>query len=149
MTVTNVEPDGTLHLDAFELPPSAGWSEEARKVFMKRFSGPPVSAQSVRGKADEEAWLASSKAFRASMQTLHRRLLDRIESAHRCDVQDDEVAGVRVRWVTPRSGVSGANTERVLVNLHGGAFVGGAEYCGLVESLPVANVGGYRICVVD
>ena len=147
--MTNVEPDGTLHLDAFELPPSAGWSEEARKVFLKRFSGPPVSAQSIRGKAHEEAWLASSQAFRASMEALHRRLLDRIESAHPCDVQDDEVAGVRVQWVTPRSGVSEANTERVLVNLHGGAFVGGAEYCGLVESLPVANVGGYRICVVD
>ena len=37
----------------------------------------------------------------------------------------------------------------MLVNLHGGAFVGGAEYCGLVESFPVANVGGYRVCVVD
>ena len=147
--MTTVDPDGTLHLDAFELPPSAGWSEEAGKVFLKRFSGPPVSAQSIRGKLDEETWLASSKAFRAGMETLHRRLLDRIEATHPCDVRDDELAGVRVQWVTPRSGVSGANTERVLVNLHGGAFVGGAEYCGLVESLPLADVGGYQICVVD
>src|SRR5690606_25813881 len=27
--------------------------------------------------------------------------------------------------------------------------VGGAEHCGLVESLPVATTGGYRVCVVD
>src|ERR1700722_15375570 len=69
-TITPVEPNGTLHLDAFELPPSAGWSEEALKVFLKRFSGLPVSAQSIRGSADEEAWLASCMAFRAGMTTL-------------------------------------------------------------------------------
>lgn len=144
-----VEPDGTLHLDAFDLPPSAGWSEEAKKVFVKRFSGPPVSAQSIQGKPEEEDWLASSKSFRRAMETLHRRLLDRIEEAHPCEVRDDLVEGVRVQWVTPGSGVAADKADRVLVNLHGGAFVGGAEYCGLVESLPVADVGGYRICVVD
>jgi monoterpene epsilon-lactone hydrolase len=147
--VSPVEPDGTLHIDAFDLPPSAGWSEEARTVFLKRFAGPPVSAQAIQAKPDQEAWLASSRAFRASMQSLHRRLLDRIEVAHPCDVQDGEVAGVRVQWVEPRSGVAPPQAGRVLVNLHGGAFVGGAEYCGLVESFPVADVGGYRICVVD
>lgn len=144
-----VEPDGTVHIEGFDLPPSAGWSHEARKVFLKRFSGPPVSVRSIQGKLDEESWLASAKAFRAAMETLHRRLLDRIEEAHPCLVGDDVVAGVRVQWVTPRSGVAAGKADRVLVNLHGGAFVGGSEYCGLVESLPVADVGGYRICVVD
>ena len=147
--MTEVEPDGTLHVEGFDLPPSAGWSDEARKVFLKRFSGPPVSAQSIRGRPDEESWLASSKAFRASMEKLHRRLLDPIREAHPCDVREDLIAGVRVQWVTPRSGVPGGKTGRVLVNLHGGAFIGGGEFCGLVESLPVADIGGYRICVVD
>jgi epsilon-lactone hydrolase len=144
-----IEPDGTLHIDAFDLPPSAGWSDEARTVFLKRFSGPPVSVQSINVKLDEESWLASSMAFRSSMENLHRRLLNRIEESHPCDVDEETIAGVRVQWVTPRSGVTPRNAGRVLVNLHGGAFVGGSEYCGLVESLPVADVGGYRICVVD
>jgi epsilon-lactone hydrolase len=144
-----VEPDGTLHVEGFDLPPSAGWSDEARKVFQRRFSGPQVSAQSVEGGSDEERWMASVVAFRSGMEQLHRRLLNRIQEDHPCDVADDVVGGVRVRWVTPRGGVAEQNAERVLVNLHGGAFVGGAEHCGLVESLPVADVGRYRVCVVD
>jgi acetyl esterase/lipase len=45
--------------------------------------------------------------------------------------------------------VAPGRSDQVLVNLHGGAFLGGAEHCGLVESLPIASIGGYRVCVVD
>jgi epsilon-lactone hydrolase len=144
-----VQPDGTLHIDAFDLPPSAGWSPEAARVFLRRFAGPSVEAASIGGHPDEATWLDSAKAFRSGMEQLHRRLLSRIESDHPCDVEEGSIGGVRVQWVTPHSGVPAVNRDRVLVNLHGGAFVGGAERCGLVESLPVADVGGVRICVVD
>jgi epsilon-lactone hydrolase len=147
--VSGVEPDGSLRIDGFTLPPSAGWSDEARRVFLKRFAGPAVSAQSIAGRPDADQWLRSAHAFRAGMEQLHRRLLGAVERDHHCDVEESTVGGVRVQRVTPRSGVTPQNAERVLVNLHGGAFVGGAEYCGLVESLPVSDVGGFRICVVD
>lgn len=144
-----VEPDGTLHIDAFDLPPSAGWSDVARGVFVRRFSGPPVSAAAVVGQQTEEDWLASAHSFRLGMEHLHRRLLDRVAADHACVVEPGTVAGVPVRWVTPAAGVAPDNASRILVNLHGGAFVGGSEHCGLVESLPIATTGGYRICVVD
>jgi epsilon-lactone hydrolase len=149
-----VGPDGTMHIEAFDLPPSAGWSDEARKVFLKRFGGAPGAAASgtdrpVTIAQTEETWLGSQRAYRAWMKQLHRRLLNRIEEDHPCDVVEGEMNGVRVEWVTPHGGVRPEHADRVLVNLHGGAFVGGAEYCGLVESQPVADVGGYRICSVD
>jgi acetyl esterase/lipase len=146
--MSGVEPDGTLHIDAFDLPPSQGWSEEAQRTFLKRFAGPRASAASA-GEDDETAWLASMADYRAWMEQLHRRLLASIERDHACDMEDAELGDVPVRWVTPRNGVPAHHEHRVLVNLHGGAFVGGAEWCGLVESVPIADVGGYRICVVD
>ena len=147
--MSNVAADGSLRIDGFTLPPSAGWSDEARGVFLKRFAGPAVSVQSIAGQPGADEWLRSAQAFRAGMEQLHRRLLGSIERDHHCDVEESTVGGVRVQWVTPTAGVPPENAHRVLVNLHGGAFVGGAEYCGLVEALPVSHVGGFRICVVD
>jgi epsilon-lactone hydrolase len=147
--MAGVGADGSLRIDGFTLPPSAGWSDEARAVFLKRFAGPAVSVQSIAGQPGADEWLRSAHAFRAGMEQLHRRLLGSIERDHHCDVEESTVGGVRIQWVTPTAGVPPENADRVLVNLHGGAFVGGAEYCGLVESLPVSDVGGFRICVVD
>ena len=152
MTAVNVDEDGTVHIPAFELPPSAGWSAQARRVFIRRSQGPTVSARSVGQPpgTEEEAWLAASRDFRDAMVGLHRTLLDRvITPAYDADVVESEVAGVRVQIVTPQGGVHPDRRDHVLINLHGGAFVGGAEYCGLVESIPIASIGGYRVVVVD
>src|ERR1700722_5161346 len=115
--VANVESDGSLRIDGFTLPPSAGWSDEAHAVFLKRFAGPAVSAQSIAGQPGADAWLRSAHAFRGGMEQLHRRLLGSIERDHDCEVQESTVGGVRVQWVTPRAGVPPENTGRVLVNL--------------------------------
>jgi monoterpene epsilon-lactone hydrolase len=37
----------------------------------------------------------------------------------------------------------------VLINLHGGAFSMCAEACALLESIPVAALGGYKVVTVD
>lgn len=142
-----VDDNGTIRIEQFDLPASAGWSEQARRVYLRRFEGAPVSVQSILGQQSEDDWLRSVQAFRTNMERLHRRLLDRIAEDFPCDVEEAVVGGVRVEWVTPPGGVR--HPDRVLVNLHGGAFVGGAEHCGLVESLPVAAAAGCRVCVVD
>jgi monoterpene epsilon-lactone hydrolase len=144
-----VRDDGTIHIDGFDLPGSVGWSDEARSVFVTRLRSAPVSASTLRVPANEEEWLETARSFRQAMEGLHRRLLRRIAEDHPCTVVDDVIGGVPVRWVSPARGIDPSKSGRLLVNLHGGAFMGGAEHCGLVESLPVASVGGYRVCVVD
>jgi epsilon-lactone hydrolase len=64
-------------------------------------------------------------------------------------IEKTEMAGVKVEVVTPEAGVARGQEHRVLINLHGGAFVGGAEYCGLVESVPLSSVSGMKIVCVD
>jgi monoterpene epsilon-lactone hydrolase len=84
------------------------------------------------------------------MAGLHLMLLERIiRPRFAVDIVDDTIAGVHVQIVEPVGGPPTEQRDAVLINLHGGAFVGGAEYCGLVESIPLAALGGYRIVVVD
>jgi epsilon-lactone hydrolase len=145
-----VNDDGSLPIGGFTLPPSEAWSPEALQVYKKRFTNNPVAAERRapgEGGDAQERWLTSQRAYRDGMEFLHRRLVEKMRPAHPVDVEETTVGGVRVQIVTPQSGVR--DPSRVLVNLHGGAFVGGAEHCGLVESIPVATTGGYRIVVVD
>jgi acetyl esterase/lipase len=144
--------DGTVRIPAFTLPPSPGWSPQAQRVFQRRLEATPVSARSVAqtGELTEAEWVRSAAEFRASMSHLHRTLLDRvIEPRFPVRVTDEEIAGVHVQVVEPPDGPSAVHADALLINLHGGAFVGGAEYCGLVESIPLASLGGYRVVVVD
>src|SRR5690606_32248474 len=63
------------------------------------------------------------------------------------DIRSDQLGGVRVQVAEPPGGAPAAAS--VLINLHGGAFVGGAEFCGLVEAAPLAYLGGFPIVCVD
>lgn len=63
--------------------------------------------------------------------------------------QATKIAGVPVEDFMPLDGVSPANKNRALINLHGGAFIAGAVYLGRVESAPIANLGRIRVISVD
>ena len=81
-------------------------------------------------------------AFRVEMASLHKALARLARRTYAVDVEETVLGGVRVEIVRPSGGVLEANRHRVLINLHGGAFVGGAEACGLVESIPLSVVMG-------
>jgi acetyl esterase/lipase len=145
-----VDENGVLRVPAFALPPSPDWSPQARKVFFKRFTNNPVAASRTSARAagsDEERWLEDQRAYRAGMEFLHGRLVARMRVDHDVQVEEATIGGVRVEVVTPTSGIR--NASQVLLNLHGGAFVGGAEYCGLVESIPIATTGGCKVITID
>ncbi|WFC44005.1 alpha/beta hydrolase fold domain-containing protein [Pseudoxanthomonas sp. SE1] len=61
----------------------------------------------------------------------------------------DTVAGVDVDIVEPADGIAPANRNRVLIALHGGAFLWGEHSGALVEAIPVAALGGVRVVGVD
>jgi monoterpene epsilon-lactone hydrolase len=142
--------DGTVLVSGFALPPSPAWSTQARKVFLKRFTSPPVRGLEPAedpGRSAEERWLAAQGRYRTGMEQLHERLVARLRRRHDVQIEESLIGGVRTQVVNPSGGVR--DPSRVLVNLHGGAFVGGAEYCGLVESIPIATTGGWKVIVVD
>ena len=60
-----------------------------------------------------------------------------------------EIDGVYTEVFIPVDGIPAHNTERVLINLHGGAFSIGARTEGRLESIPVAHVAGIKVVSVD
>ncbi|MFT4613705.1 MAG: monoterpene epsilon-lactone hydrolase [Bacteroidia bacterium] len=60
-----------------------------------------------------------------------------------------EIDGVYTEVFEPVGGVAPQNTQRVLINLHGGGFMMGARTEGRLESIPVASIAGMKIISVD
>ncbi len=54
--------------------------------------------------------------------------------------------GVRAEVITPKEGVAANERDRILINLHGGAFLWGEGSGGEIESIPIASVG--RVTVI-
>ncbi len=64
-------------------------------------------------------------------------------------ISSERLAGVRVDRVTPSEGVAEGKRDRILINLHGGAFQWGAHFGGLAEAIPVAAIGRITVITVD
>ena len=57
--------------------------------------------------------------------------------------------GVAADVVTPAGGVRAENRQRVLINIHGGAFMWGSGSGALVEAIPIAATMGVTVIAVD
>jgi epsilon-lactone hydrolase len=63
------------------------------------------------------------------------------------DITEQTIAGVKTHVIMPKNGE--ANHDRVLINLHGGAFSMCAGACAMLESVPIAAVGRFKVVTVD
>lgn len=131
------EQDGTVHVPAFDLPPSEFLSEEALKQQQMRAAMPDLvqtmEADIVKRRADLEAAMAPR--------------VEMMVEIYPVDIEEQAIAGVPTRIVTPRN--KPFDEESVLINLHGGAFSVCAGACALVESVPIASIGGFKVITVD
>jgi epsilon-lactone hydrolase len=59
------------------------------------------------------------------------------------------IGGVHAYEYVPKDGVSATNRQRVLINLHGGGFMGCWPACAELESMPVAGMGRIRVVSLD
>ncbi len=129
---------GTVHVPAFELPPSELSSPEAREMMQRR------AEMGDRPAATREPDIEKSR--RALAEKLAPQL-DRMLQRHPVDVEESAIADVPVRVVTPKDGK--IKSDRVLINLHGGAFNTCWESCSILESAPIAEQGDYKVVSVN
>jgi len=73
-------------------------------------------------------------------------LSEAARQAYPVDIVEDHIAGIRVHRVSPLEAPP-ENRDKVLINLHGGAFVMGSG--SLIEAIPVANVSKIPVIAVD
>lgn len=143
-----VAADGTITVPSFDLPLSAALSREAAAMqahaLSSGFSSMPMDFEAV---GSEAAYRAAIDAFRAGLNQMYAQpVAEKLATSFPVDMRAGHIGGVPVEEFTPTDGY---DEERVLINLHGGAFCSGALYVARIESIPLSHGGRFRIVSVD
>lgn len=129
--------DGTVHVPAFDLPSSSLISPEAlaaQKMRAKMSGGVPPSNIPV-------------DLMRKGLAAMLAPQIAGMQKQYPVDIVETSVGGVPARVITPKG--KPWDKTRVLINLHGGGFSMCWESCSLLESIPIASVGGYKVVSVN
>lgn len=129
-----VAPEGTTAFPALDVPSSSLMSEEGNQSRVEHI----LTERSLKGQPIE--------AFNAQ---LFGPRLERTKAAYAVSIREDRIGGVPVLVYEPRAGIAGAKRGKVLINVHGGGFVGCFRECGGLESIPIAALTGIRVVSID
>lgn len=129
--------NGTVHVPAFDLPISDLISPEAQAA-QKMRARTPGGAPPNNIPVD---------VMRKGLEAMLAPQVKRTGEVYPVDVADQAIAGVPTRVVTPKG--KPFDKQRVLINLHGGGFSMCADACAMLESIPVASLGGYKVVTVN
>jgi monoterpene epsilon-lactone hydrolase len=135
--------DGTVHVPAFDLPPSLLSSPEAQAALRLRGQAPAAPA----GGGAAIPRLGGIEGIRSMMELMVSPMVKVIQARYQVNVTEQKMADVPVRIYTPASGR--VDPRRVLINLHGGAFMLCADGCATLESQPISALGGFKVISVN
>ncbi|WGM45970.1 hypothetical protein KOAAANKH_00835 [Brevundimonas sp. NIBR10] len=127
----------TAHLPAIVMPYSNFASPEARALAGRLMHEPPF----VFG--DDVA------RARAHYGRYNDDRLAEVRALYATRDERQTLGGVPVDVVLPTQGVSERNADRVLINVHGGAWMWGSGSGALVEAIPIAAVGRIKVVAID
>jgi epsilon-lactone hydrolase len=139
--------NGTVHVHAFDLPVSSLLNAHSRAV-VKRVAEMIEDFNKTRPPGrwtDPEATLAC----RTFYERYYAGPLEKFKSLFDVRIESRMIGGVHTEIFTPNEGVPASNAKRILINLHGGAFLVGSRYAGQVESIPIAVLGRVKVISVD
>lgn len=135
-------------MPSFDFPPSAALSDVARMAQLTR--SPPARNLTIPRPtefASEEMFAEAVKVFRNNLDDgLARMLSDAILKAYPVQMEQTTLGDKPVEFFMP---LGAYDEDRILINLHGGAFCAGAKYIARVESIPVCSLGGWKVVSVD
>ncbi len=129
-----VDDDGTVHVPSQAVPMSGFLSPEAKAYVtqhLKDMQNPQVLVQD------------------NGVPRFMKGYLERQRVLYPVDRADTTIAGVHAYIYTPKAGISAANRDRVLIDLHGGGFSGCWPGCAELESIPIAALGKIRVVSLD
>lgn len=130
-----VDDDGSVHVPAHVVPPSSLLSPEARAYLRDHLKPDPAL---LRGGGPDNG-----------VPPLIAGYLARQRQLFQVERRETTVGGVHAYDYTPRDGITRRNRNRVLINLHGGGFMGCWPGCAELESIPVAALGRIRVVSLD
>ncbi|GGC08193.1 esterase [Novosphingobium endophyticum] len=132
------DPNGDVKVPAFVLPVSGLVSDEAAAFQRMRATMPAFDAA---GQASDVA------ERREQINTFMAPQIERLRAMFAVNIDRTTIGGVEALDVTPAD--RSHDPDRVLINLHGGAFILGWDGIAQLESIPLAVLAGYRIVSVN
>lgn len=146
---------GTTSVSSFELPCSGLLDDESAKVFERS----AVYAKELAEKLSEgplpmDLRGASPDQLPVIRQSIRDMVLSsagyvRLTKKFKTAMNIETMGGVYTEVFTPIGGVAKKNRERVLINLHGGSFMGGERSVSHLESIPISAVGKIKVVSID
>lgn len=130
-----VSPSGAVAVPAITVPSSPMMSEEGNRSRVEHI----LTKRALKGKPIDELDAALFGPRMEMMRKAHPEVT----------IREDTIAGVPVLVYQPSGPKVAANRGKVLINVHGGGFVGCFRECGGVESIPVAALTGIRVISID
>jgi acetyl esterase/lipase len=129
--------DGAVVLDKRVIPVPTTVSPEARKLMATPYGMPcPPRPTTV----------AEWRSYIAGLEILMQRLEAQALARDPMNAERTTLAGVKIINLEP-SGIPARNQAKMLINMHGGAFIVGANNA--LEALPIAAAARMRTTVVD
>ena len=129
-----VEKDGTVHVPSHSVPMSPFLSPEGKAYVTEHLQN--MQNPAMRGEEN-------------GIPLLLKGYLARQKELFAVERNDITIGGVHAYEYVPKQGVSATNKTRVLINLHGGGFMGCWPACAELESIPVAALGRIRVVSLD
>jgi acetyl esterase/lipase len=144
-----VHPDGSVSVPGFVLPFPAHASPEARAAMVRKVERirkmrtPEVMAEAAKAPNPiaGQRMIADKYNFMPSLVAQREH--------YAVEMTPGTLGGVEVQTFVPKAGVSAENRKRVIINLHGGAFVVGWPLVSQIESIPIAAVGKIKVVSVN
>jgi acetyl esterase/lipase len=136
--------DGSVEVGPFVVPLSDFITPRAKEVILKReswaasgFTLPPPGSERT-----------DIRTLRTACALQSKKMIARLERQYPVALEHKTIAGIPAEIVTPKAGVAARNVHRVLINLHGGGMIGKCPD-GLVESIPIAGAGNFKVITID
>lgn len=136
---------GIRHVQAFDLPVSPYLSAEAKASVANAIAhGDPTA------KMDNGTLLKALPELRQGTEAWAAGEVAALQKRYPVTLHQETWNGVRVVRVQPRSAPTTPAHQRLLIELHGGAFVfGSASSLGLMEAIPLAAMTGATVVAVE
>lgn len=132
--VVRLDPDGTVIVPEQRVPPSSFLSPEGRNYLHEHL---------------RNLLTPSMVAPTSGTPPLLAPYLERMRASFPVKRTDLSIGGVHALEYLPAGGVAPTQQSRVLIDLHGGGFMGCWPACAELESIPLASLLAIRVIAVD
>jgi epsilon-lactone hydrolase len=144
--------DGTIHVPAFLLPNSSLLQDETRADSKKERAGEREEASAPDPcPSDRNADASQMPAIRkCQTDTFYKSsYYHRLRQLYGVEFTTARIGGVYTEVFVPMEGIAPKNQRRVLINVHGGGFLGGSRTSSHIESIPIASLGKIKVISID